>query len=288
MHSRRCRDLAETAMAALAAAGFDVSRPELPPKEQLQQLLRDEGPKHDLVIVMGGDGTINMTLDVMQEIAKPLGILPAGTANDLARTLGLPMDVAEAVKVIAAGHVKVIDLAEVNGKPYVNAASFGLTTDVTKQLDPDKKRRWGVLAYLIAAWKALRRARGFSIEIDEPAHNGQPERDWRMRSIQVVVGNGRSFGGGMTVDAEATIDDGLMHLYCIKALPWWKVLLLLPALRLGTHASSKHVHNATGSRFAIRTKRPIPISADGEILAETPANFTMRPRALRVFVSSSS
>lgn len=257
---------------------MELTRPELPPPEQLADLLRSEAPRHDCVLVMGGDGTLNLTLGVLSELGIPVGLLPAGTANDLARTLGIPLDINEAVNVILAGHVRAIDVAEVNGRPYVNAASFGLTTDITRQLDKDSKRRWGVFAYILAAWRALRRARGFGTTIQGPDSNVY------LRTIQVVIGNGTSFGGGMKVDAEATIDDGLLHLYSIKALPWWKVLLLLPALRMGTHATSPHVHNVAGDRLSVQTRRPIPISADGEILTSTPATFTVRRGALRIYV----
>jgi YegS/Rv2252/BmrU family lipid kinase len=281
MHSRRCRDLVAVATDALTAGGIELARPELPAKEQLRDWLRSEAPKHDCVLVMGGDGTVNMTLSVMQELGLPLGLLPAGTANDLARTLSVPLDIAEAAKVILAGTLREIDVAEVNGHPYVNAASFGLTSDITQQLDKKTKRRWGVLAYVMAAWRALRRARGFSATIR------QPDGEARMRAIQLVVGNGRSFGGGMTVDAEARIDDGVLHMYAIYALPWWKVLLLLPALRMGTHADSQHTFNATGETFEIRTKRPIPVSADGEILTNTPATFSISAKPLRIYAPQS-
>lgn len=281
-HSRRCRELADEAKAALTANGIEHTQPDLPEKEHVPDLIRSSAPGHDCVVVMGGDGTVNLCLNALRDLKLPVGLLPAGTANDLARTLGIPLEVKEAVDVIAAGHLSTVDVAEVNGKPYLNAASFGLTSDITQQLDKETKRRWGVLAYVMASWRALRRARGFSARIeggDQLLH---------MRSMQVVVGNGHSFGGGMKVDADARIDDGILHVYSIMALPWWKVLLLLPALRMGTHAKSDKVFNAAGRDFTISTHRPIPVSADGELLCDTPATFKVHRAALQFFAPAKS
>jgi diacylglycerol kinase (ATP) len=135
-----------------------------------------------------------------------------------------------------------------------------------------------VLAYAITAWRVLRQARGFGVEITD----GQ-DRQTTLRSMQLVVGNGRHFGGMMTVDAEAEIDDGLLHLYSVRALPWWKLLLIFPALRLGHHNANSDVHNVAGERFRIRTHRPKDISADGEILTRTPADFVVHKGVLKVF-----
>ena len=277
-HSRRCTELLDDARAAFAAVNVAVAQPELPEKEHLAQLIRDQAPQHDCVVTLGGDGTINTALAGVIGTGKPLGVLPGGTANDFCRTMNLPTDIPDAVAVIAAGHLRTIDVATVNGHHYLNAASLGLTVGVSRELDGDLKKRWGVLAYAIAAWKALHRARGFTVEIADSTG-----RTTSLRSMQIVVGNGVHFGGGMTVDATAAIDDGLLNLYSVRALPWWKLLLLFPALRLGTHATSRHVHNADGTAFTLRTRHTKSISADGEILTETPAEFAVHPASLKVF-----
>ncbi len=276
--SRRGADCLATAVESLRAEDFDLTIPELPPVKQLTELITAQAEHHDLMIVIGGDGSINAALPGVLASGLPLGVLPAGTANDLARTLDLPTDMAAAVAVIVAGHTRMIDVATVNQIPFLNAASLGLTIRITQQLDRKTKRRWGVLAYFIACVRAVISMRRFGAEVT--ADDGPPVT---LRSVQMVVGNGRYFGGGMTVDKESSIDDGVLHLYSIHAGPWWSLLTLLPALRRGTHAKSPRVFNVTGKRLSVRTKRPKRISADGEIVAHAPAEFVVKPGAIRVF-----
>ncbi|MBC7784348.1 MAG: lipid kinase [Burkholderiales bacterium] len=276
-NSRQCSELRGPACAALRERGFELTIPELPHRERIRGIIIELAATHDLVIAIGGDGTINATLPGVLETGLPLAILPAGTANDLARTLGLPADMPGAIEVIARGNTRPIDVAEVNGVPFVNAASLGMSVDITRQLDKPFKKRWGRLAYVLAATRSLFHMRAFTATIES---DGQSTK---LRSVQTVVGNGRYFGTGMTVDASAEIDDALLHLYAVKAVPWWRMLTLLPTLRAGTHEKSPAVVNITSDDLTIRTHRPKTISADGEILTKTPARFIVRARAIHVF-----
>jgi diacylglycerol kinase (ATP) len=97
----------------------------------------------DCVLVAGGDGTISRAGGVLGRLGLPLGILPTGTANDLARTLGIPADPVEAARVILRGHRRRIDLATVNGHPFFNVASIGLSAELADTLSTGLKRRWG-------------------------------------------------------------------------------------------------------------------------------------------------
>jgi diacylglycerol kinase (ATP) len=276
--SRRCAELKDQAVAAFADAGMAVTVPDLPEKQDVPQFIRDHAPAHDCIVTLGGDGTINTALPGILDAGKPLGVLAGGTANDFVRSMGLPSDVADAVRVIAEGHLRTVDVATVNDHLYLNAASLGLTVGVSRRLDPAMKKRWGVLAYAVTAWRVLRQARGFGVEITD-----SDGRQTTLRSMQLVVGNGRHFGGMMTVDADAQIDDGLLHLYSVRALSWWRLLLIFPALRLGNHDTNSNVHNVAGERFSLRTRRPKEISADGEILTRTPAEFAVHKRVLQVY-----
>jgi len=277
-NSRSCCEVLDPVTAALRAHGFELTAPQSPAREHLTRLIQDAASDNDLVIVMGGDGSINGALPGIMQSKLPVGIIPAGTANDLARTLGLPTDVIACVDVIASGRLREIDVARVNGTPFINAASIGISVDITRQLDKPFKKRWGKLAYVLAASRALFRMRAFTADVIF-------ENDrTKTRSVQIVVGNGRYFGTGMTVDAEASIDDGVLHLYSINAAPWWRLLTLLPILRAGTHAKSTHVVNVTDTQILINTHRPRTITADGEIISQTPGRFEVTSKAIRVFV----
>ncbi|HEY0007273.1 MAG TPA: lipid kinase, partial [Tepidisphaeraceae bacterium] len=221
-HSRSCSVLLEPAEAALKAAGIELHRPKLASKEDVVPTILREAPNVDRIIVMGGDGSVNTALPGVMQTGLPLGVLPAGTANDLARTLGLPKTVPEAAAVIAAGVTKPIDLADVNGHPFINAASLGLSVSITETLTKELKSRWGVLAYAIASMSAVWKTKGFGarIEID-----GKTDV---VRTTQIVIGNGRHFGSGMTVHETATIDDGQLDLYSVGIRSWWRLLYAFP------------------------------------------------------------
>lgn len=231
-----------------------------------------------MIIVGGGDGTMNRFAPLILKTGLPLGILPLGTANDLARTLHLPSDPVAAASVIAAGRTRTIDVGEVNGRPYFNVASMGMTVDVASSLTSDLKRRWGKAAYLVTSARLLFAARPFSAVI------GGGGKAVRVRTLQIAVGNGRYYGGGLAVDEAAAIDDQHLHLYSLEMMRAWHMLPMLWAFRRGTHGRRASVRTLVGDRFEVRTRRPRPVNADGEIITSTPATFRVLPRAVRVFV----
>jgi YegS/Rv2252/BmrU family lipid kinase len=232
----------------------------------------------DLVIVGGGDGSLNAAVDGVVAAGLPLGVLPLGTANDLARTLGLPPDLAAACQVIADGHTRRIDLGWVNGKHYFNAASLGLSVAISRQLTPERKKLWGVLAYPLAAWRSWWGSRPFRADLRV---NGERHR---VQTVQIVVANGVHFGGGLTVAADAAIDDEQLDLVSLEIAHWWEAFPMLTALRSGTLEAKTQARTVRTREVEIRTRRPKPINTDGEITARTPAVFRVVPHALAVYV----
>ena len=129
-HSRSAGAGVDAAAAELHKAGIDVLRPAWREGEPLSAAIERCGDKADFVVIAGGDGSLNAAAPALIDSGLPLGILPGGTANDLARTLGLPLDMVEAAKVIAAGRIRAIDVGEVNGKPFFNVASLGMSASL--------------------------------------------------------------------------------------------------------------------------------------------------------------
>ena len=206
-----------------------------------------------------------------------LGILPMGTANDLARTLGVPDDLEAAAEVILAGRRRRIDLGTVNGKPFFNVASIGISVELARELSGELKRRWGRAGYALAALRALARAERFSAVVSE---NGTT---LRTRTMQIAVGNGRFYGGGTVVAEDAVIDDGHLDLYSLEIRNVLRLALMLKSFRAGTHGAFSEVRTLRGTEFEIRTRRPRPVNADGELVAETPAVFKVHPQAVTVY-----
>ncbi|MBW7849734.1 MAG: lipid kinase [Rhodospirillales bacterium] len=265
-------------LALLAEHGVLVDVEPVEDPSSIPAVIEARAQDIDIVIVAGGDGTVNAAVDQLVRHGLPLGVLPLGTANDLARTLCIPANLEEASEVIAAGRRHEIDLGWVNGKHFLNVASIGLSVSVAEELTADVKRRWGPLSYLISAARVLRNTPPFRARIQ------CDKRILRMWATQVAVGNGRYYGGGMTVAEEARIDDGTLHLYAIKPRRLLDYVALLPALRRGRHKHSQGVHVAQGTEIEVITRPRLPINTDGEVTTKTPGHFRVVPRALAVFV----
>lgn len=262
----------------LRAGGLDVAVEHFAsPAEAADDIVR-RAAGIDLVIVCGGDGTVACAARGIREAGLPMGLLPLGTANDLARTLGVPLDLGAAADVIVAGRTRRIDLGEVNGHPFFNVASLGLSAEVAQRLTREDKRRWGPLAYAIRAAQVLLTSRPFKAAIRVR------DRVTEVRTLQIAVGNGRHYGGGQVVEEHASITDGRLDLYSLDPRAVWKLALQFQRFREGRHGVWAEVKTAKCTEFDITTRRARPINADGDIVTETPAHFVVRPAAIEVFV----
>jgi diacylglycerol kinase (ATP) len=235
------------------------------------------GAEADFIIVAGGDGTVHHAAPKLLAAGKPFGILPLGTANDLARSLGLPDDPMDAARVMIEGNKRVIDLGDVNGEPFFNVASIGVSVALAQELTRETKRKFGTFGYVLAGMRALLRARRFRASIEAEG------RTARVRTFQIAVGNGRYYGGGMSVNEQCQIGDGRLYLYSLEMRSLWKLALMAFDFRSGSHGAWEEVRTDVGERFVVHTRRPREINADGEIVTRTPATFTIRRAALEVF-----
>lgn len=270
------RDLAP-AIGRLEQGGLSV-RVESPGSvEDLRRLIRDS--EEAVVILGGGDGTASAAAPALRTLQRPFGLLPLGTANDLARTLGIPFDPVEAAGVIAAGETRRIDLGLINGAPFFNVASLGLSAEVVREHEGEceRKRLLGVLSYPLSAWAAFRRHRPFRVEM---VIDGEP---LRCSCMQIAVGNGRHYGGGMTVDEAAEIDDGWLRVYYLRPAGLLSMLWMLPALRFGWLRRTPEAEVRRARRVEIRTRRPRPVDVDGELNGYTPVVVEIEPAAVEVF-----
>ena len=272
------RSVLDPALEVFAAAGVavDVCTPEDP--AQIPAIVRERGPAADMVVVGGGDGTVHRVAAALIDAGRPFGLLPMGTANDLARTLALPVDPAAAAAVIVAGTTTRVDVGMLNGSPFLNVVSIGLSVQVAKYHSGERKRRLRLLSYPVSWLDAWRESRPFSAWLTCDGDT------LRVRCLQVTVGNGRHYGGGLTVAPDARIDDGRLDVYYVKPVPAWRMARLLPALFSGNFRARGEVGSFSGRQVRIATRRPLPINADGELIGETPAEIEVRPGALEVFV----
>ncbi|MDX1539922.1 MAG: lipid kinase [Geminicoccaceae bacterium] len=261
----------------LERAGIELRRHSVDDPLSIPEIIRNEGPDVDLMVIGGGDGTMNIAADALVELGKPVGIIPIGTANDLARTLQIPTTVPEACAVIAAGHTRAVDLGRANGKHFFNVASIGLAAEVTRHHQGARKKWLRVLSYPLSVWDAFKTTRPFR------AWLRCDEQELRIRAIQITVGNGRHYGGGMTIAEDAAIDDQHLDVYCLKPLSFWGLLILFPALRLGRLKDREPILVTRGREVEVRTRRRLRVNTDGELTTRTPVLFDIAAHALDVF-----
>lgn len=238
----------------------------------------------DDLLVAGGDGTWHALLGECMRRSLRLGLLPSGTGNDLARSLGVPLDPQGAVEVIAAGGVRLIDLAEADGAFFVNVLHIGAGATVSRTVATVHKRRWGRLAYLREIARKICQRDGIHVQVC----TGDGE-DLHGRWLEVAVANGPSFGGGESVPG-AAIDDGRLDLIAVPQLPVSHLLWHWVRAKLTRNIGSDSgglVHLSSQS-FHVQASGQPSVSMDGEPVEQVPRLIRVHRHALSVFITDSS
>ncbi|WP_255519404.1 lipid kinase [Oscillatoria sp. FACHB-1407] len=245
---------------------------------KISDLIQTYRDRVDRVIIGGGDGTMNAAIAGLLATQLPLGVIPLGTANNLARTLKLPQSLEMACRAIVQGKTQLIDLGCVNGKYFLNVAGMGISADINQQVEDNVKRRWGVFAYAMTALRVISRYRRFTAEI-----RCNDQSVW-VKTFQITVCNGRYYGSGLTVAADAAIDDERLDLCSLEVQHWWQAIALIPTLMRGEYATGQRIRVLQGQEIEIYTTKPRLIDTDGEVSSRTPAYFRVIPKAISVFV----
>jgi diacylglycerol kinase (ATP) len=236
----------------------------------------------DLIILGGGDGSVSAVVGELVKHNTPLGLLPLGTANDFARSLGVPDDLEQACKTIAQGKEVSVDLGLAGEQHYVNVVTMGLGTEVIKSSSGHLKRLLGPLAYPFATVLALRRYRPFAATLTFPDGDHPPASYGRL--LQIAVGNGRFYGGGAVVAPAAGIDDGMLDVYAIELHSWFALAGVAWSLKSGRQVRRADVPYWRTRRVRIATSPPLPVNMDGELVDLTPERFSVARGVLRVLV----
>jgi YegS/Rv2252/BmrU family lipid kinase len=246
--------------------------------QQLPAMLADAGPQPiERILIGGGDGTLNRALPDLIAAQLPVAVLPPGPANDFARNLGLASDLGAAVETALTGRVHAVDVAMVNDRPFLNVATIGLGPKVTTHLTGELKARLGFLGYPRALISAYRRSRPFRVGL-----RGGDFPPLQLHCLHLAIGNGRYYGGGAVVARDARVDDGRLEVAALKPTAWWRLLLQAPLVAVGWQNPAPDAAVFSTRTLTVTTRHPKPVSADGELLAETPADFALRPGALSV------
>jgi diacylglycerol kinase (ATP) len=253
--------------------------------ETVREVLH-EASGYRLLILGGGDGSVSSVVDFLAHHDVTLGLLPLGTANDFARTLEIPSDIEKACQTIASGKVVDVDLGLAGDNYYVNVASVGLGVGVTQALSPRLKRRIGALAYPTAAIRAFLNHEPFSAKLTFPDGDHEPVEHGRL--LQIAVGNGRFYGGGMVVAPQSGIDDRSLDIYAIEMGRHRDLIGVARYLKSGDFIRSESVGHYRAERVRLETEPELPVNIDGEVVTRTPQDFSVVHNALRVIVPPES
>jgi len=231
----------------------------------------------ELPVVMSGDGLVGAVGGAMAGSDTPLGILPGGRGNDLARVLGIPNDPEDAVATLFSGHSRRIDVGEANGERFLGIVSVGFDSECNRLANEVKLIRSNLvyvysLFRTLAGWKPAR----FTIRVDD-------ERT-RFTGYSVSVANNSTFGGGMRVAPGADLEDGLFDVVAIGDVGKLRFLANLPKVFKGTHVDGDDVRVFRAPHLELSASKPFPVYADGEHLTDLPASLRVLPNALSVLV----
>jgi YegS/Rv2252/BmrU family lipid kinase len=231
----------------------------------------------EVPVVVSGDGLLGAVGGAMAGSEVPLGLVPAGRGNDLARALGIPDQPEAAVAAVLDGRSRRIDVGEANGKRFLGIASIGFDSECNRLANEIHFLR-GNLVYAysmprtLLGWRSAR----FTVAVGE-------ERK-RLTGYFVAVANNSVYGGGMWIAPEAEIDDGLFDVVAIGEVGKLRFLWGLRDVLKGTHLDKDEVSVFRAPRLQLDASRPFPVYADGDHLTDLPVSLRVLPRALSILV----
>jgi YegS/Rv2252/BmrU family lipid kinase len=230
-----------------------------------------------LIVVIGGDGTQTAAVGELAHSDSVLAVVPAGTGNSFALSLGIHNDVDEAIETIVSGKEVCVDLGIVNGTYFANIASIGLIAEAANATRSPLKRFFGVLAYGIAALMPIFRDKPFELHV---RWLGQ---DLKIRTRQAIVSSGRYFGW-QPLTPQANIRSGELAFYARAGDSPADAIVTNAALLAGRQTQLEDAHYFSSPALTIKAKPKQLLNVDGHALGTTPAKFSIAPKALRVLV----
>ena len=278
--SPRARTESDRVAAAFRAAGVPAAVQCVPASGLDEAARAAAASEDDPVVLGGGDGTISTGAAALAGGPKTLGVLPLGTFNHFARDLGIPLGLEDAVRTIAEGRVREVDVGEAGGRPFVNNASIGLYPELVRVRDELRRHR-GMrkgTAMLAAAREVLRAPPFLRVELRVLGDAA------RVRTPFVFVGNNRYEMSLFSLGARSALDRGELSLYVARNTRRWGILRLALRALVGRLRQDRDFEALTVPEVEVRThRRTVKVALDGEVYSmESPLRYRVRPRALRV------
>lgn len=230
-----------------------------------------------IVAAFGGDGTVGDVARGILGSESALGIIPMGTGNDVARNLGLPLDLGAACAALEAGRTRRVDMGTINGIPFINNAGTGFDARVMQTMNTSIRFVRGTPAFVLAVLKMFPGFQPFSLTMtrDDDAPETFP-------AMMVSVLNGAVYGAGMRACPDGVMDDGELDVLVITRMAKPKLLALFPKVIAGRHVGHPAVRLFRARTLSLVCDPPQPLNIDGDVHGDTPAEIVVQPSALKV------
>lgn len=235
--------------------------------------------QYEMVVAVGGDGTINEVASALVGSKTILGVVPCGSGNGLSRFLQIPMDIEEAIKNLNAGDIAVIDSAQANGKPFFNMAGMGFDAHISEVFSHGKHR--GFISYIKSSLLEVinYKPQDYYLEIDG--------RTYHRRAFMVSFANSSQYGNNAHVSSQASVQDGLLDICIIKPFPLYRFVGLVIRMFNKTANKSRFVEIINGKHVTVKRKTQGPMHLDGEPeIAEAEVKIDVLPASLNILVGS--
>ena len=242
-------------------------------------IAREAANTHDVVVAVGGDGTVNEVFNGLVGTQAVFGIIPAGTGNGFARELGLPLEPAEACRVLVEGDIKSMDVGMVNDRYFLGTAGVGFDAMISKFMGERLGRLRGLWLYFVAGALVFYKYTPQLIDVDIDAEKMETT------PLLIAVANTARYGGAALIAPDAKPDDGLLDVCIIRKMGIARILWHLPKLFTGKHIGLPDVSMYQCKSITINAPEPIPVHVDGEAIdSRSRVEFTLLPNAIKVLV----
>lgn len=231
----------------------------------------------DLVLVGGGDGTISDAVDFFAGSSIQVGVLPLGTTNNFARSLGLPLDIDLAIDAIKNGKVSNVDLGKINDEYFVNVAGIGISALIAKHVTNDQKKKFGRFAYAINGIVQLFRHKAFLATIQDK----DGELQLHLETHQIIIANGR-YHAGKQIAKDAKIDNRELIIFALGGRSKLSFIIAMADFYFGKRKNIQHASYLTGHTIKLSTSTPQLVELDGEVKFTTPIPIKVTPGAVKV------
>jgi YegS/Rv2252/BmrU family lipid kinase len=251
---------------------------ELKKSNNLEKFLSEIEPESSIILVASGDGAVSSVIDHFAYTEAIIGIIPMGTANSFARSLGIPLDLVESLSIIKSNNCVEIDLGKIGDDYFANTANIGISALINQSVDNYAKSVFGRGAYLLSVIYHLIFAKSFGITITD-----KNNKKHSYKCVEVLIANGK-YQGGVNLAPDASLKNNQIHLRIIKSsfMSKFKLMIFWIGRVFEQTWFEDIIVDLKGESFFVETKPILQIDIDGEASVKTPFELSVAPKAIKI------